>query len=56
MRLPARIFFYAIITENDYWYKLRLNYSNEDIIIDLHANILPLHQLTNSFWPGNKIR
>ena len=44
------------LTENDYWYKLRLNYSNEDIIIDLHANILPLHQLTNSFWPGNKIR
>ncbi len=44
------------LTENDYWYKLRLNYSNADIIIDLYANILPFHQLLNSFWPGNKIR
>lgn len=44
------------LTENDYWCKLRLNYSNADIIIDLYANILPFHQLLNSFWPGNKIR
>lgn len=44
------------LTENDYWYKLRLNYSNADIIIDLHANILFFRQLLNSFWPGNKIR
>ncbi len=44
------------LTENDYWYKLRLNYSSADIIVDLHANILPFQQLLNSFWPGNKIR
>lgn len=44
------------LTENDYWCKLRLNYSTTDIIIDLHANILFFHQLLNSFWPGNKIR
>lgn len=44
------------LTENDYWYKLRLNYSKKDIIIDLCANILSFHQLVNSFWPGNKIR
>ena len=44
------------LSENDYWYKLRLNYSNTDLIIDLYANILPLNNLSNSFWPGNKIR
>ncbi|MCM1415059.1 MAG: glycosyltransferase [bacterium] len=44
------------LNENYYWCSLRLNYSKEDIIIDLHANILSFHQLLNSFWPGNKIR
>lgn len=44
------------LNENDYWYKLRLNYSDLDIIIDLYANIIPFYQLLNSFWPGNKIR
>lgn len=44
------------LTENSYWFNLRSKYSNEDIIIDLYANIMPFFELTNSFWPGNKIR
>lgn len=44
------------LSENAYWYGLRSKYSTEDIIIDLYANILPFYSLSDSFWPGNKIR
>lgn len=44
------------LTENSYWFGLRSKYSTEDLIIDLYANVIPFYNLSNSFWPGNKIR
>lgn len=44
------------LTENSYWINLRKNYSSTDIIIDLYANVIPLLELVNVCWPGNKIR
>lgn len=44
------------LTENDYWLRLRSNYIKSDLIIDLYANVIPFHYLSNHFWPGNKIR
>lgn len=44
------------LTENYYWFQLRSKYSTKDIIIDLYANVMPFVNLSDCFWPGNKIR
>ena len=44
------------LTENAYWFNLRSNYSQPDLIIDLYSNVIPFSYLAQSFWPGNKIR
>ncbi len=44
------------LTENYYWFNLRSQYCTDDIIIDMYANILRMKDLSDYFWPGNKIR
>lgn len=44
------------LTENSYWFYLRSNYLQADMIIDLYANVMPFSLLSQSFWPGSKIR
>ena len=44
------------LTQNDYWFRFRQNYSIGDIIVDLNGNVMPFAKLKNSFWPGNKVR
>lgn len=41
---------------NRYWIELRHTVRDDDIIIDLYANALPLQCLRVSCWPGTKIR
>jgi len=42
--------------DNKYWWDLRSNYSQDDIIVDMYGNVLYFQQLDRSFWPGRKIR
>ena len=44
------------LTENAYWFKLRSQYNEKDMIIDLCANVIPFTALCGECWPGNKIR
>ncbi len=44
------------LLDNDYWWKLRQNYSSNDLIIDLNSNVLNFKDLSDTFWPGTKIR
>lgn len=44
------------LIENSYWFKLRSNYLQADVIIDLYANIIPFSYLSQGFWPGSKMR
>ena len=44
------------LTENRYWFGQRLQYCEDDIVIDLYANVLPAKKLGTVCWPGNKIR
>lgn len=44
------------LTENYYWFSQRLQYCEDDIIIDLYANVIPAKKLEGVCWPGNKIR
>lgn len=44
------------LIENDYWLRLRQNYSKCDIIVDLYGNVIPFIDLKSTCWPGNKIR
>lgn len=44
------------LTENRYWFRHRLQYCEDDIVIDLYANVMPARKLEGSCWPGNKIR
>jgi GT2 family glycosyltransferase len=41
---------------NRYWIELRTLIRNDDVVIDLYANALPLRLLHMSCWPGTKIR
>ncbi len=44
------------LLDNDYWWNLRKNYKDNDIIIDLNCNVLKFSDLAKTFWPGTKIR
>lgn len=41
---------------NRYWIELRGSVRDDDVIIDLYANAVPLQRLRVSCWPGTKIR
>lgn len=44
------------LLDNNYWWNLRKNYKENDIIIDLNGNVLKFSDLSKTFWPGTKIR
>lgn len=44
------------LSENHYWWQLRASHGAHDIIIDLYGNAVLFSDITNSFWPGRKIR
>lgn len=44
------------LLDNNYWWSLRKNYNNNDIIVDLNGNVINFSNLANTFWPGTKIR
>lgn len=44
------------LLDNDYWWNLRRNYNENDLIIDLNCNVLKFKELTDTFWPGTKLR
>ena len=44
------------LLDNSYWWNLRKNYNTNDLIIDLNSNVLNFKDLSDTFWPGTKIR
>lgn len=40
---------------NDYWYRMRRQFQQNDLIVDLLGNVLFFSQLESSFWPGQKV-
>lgn len=44
------------LRDNNYWYQLRKNINQDDIIVDLYGNVMHFSELIQSFWPGSKIR
>lgn len=44
------------LSNNYYWYTLRANYNEHDLIVDLYGNVVELKTLILQSWPGNKIR
>lgn len=44
------------LMDNQYWWSLRSEICDKDIIVDLYANVLPFRLLSENFWPGKKIR
>lgn len=44
------------LTENRYWFGQRLQYCQDDLVVDLYANVLPTRNLESYCWPGSKIR
>lgn len=42
------------LCENYYWFSIRNNFNNNDIILDLYGNAI--YPIKIPFWPGNKIR
>lgn len=44
------------LLDNQYWWSLRSNICNKDVIVDLYGNVLPFKVLSQCFWPGSKIR
>lgn len=59
-RSPISIVFlcenFVQLRDNQYWYELRRNIGQTDIIVDLYGNILTFTDIINSFWPGTKVR
>jgi O-antigen biosynthesis protein len=41
---------------NRYWLELRSAVRDDDIVIDVYANALPIQRLLTSSWPGARIR
>jgi GT2 family glycosyltransferase len=41
---------------NRYWIELRATYRNDDLVADLHGNVVRLQELFEAAWPGSKIR
>jgi len=46
----------ARLTANSYWWQLRQMQRDDDLVIDLYANVYPLKTLAASSWPGGKVR
>lgn len=46
----------ARLTANSYWWQLRSALRDDDLVVDLYANVYPLNTLMPGAWPGNKIR
>jgi hypothetical protein len=41
---------------NRYWIELRATYRDDDLVADLHGNVVSLLELFEAAWPGSKIR
>lgn len=41
---------------NRYWIELRTTYRGDDLVADLHGNVVRLQELFEAAWPGTKIR
>lgn len=41
---------------NRYWIELRSAYRDDDLVADLHGNVVKLQELFEPAWPGSKIR
>jgi len=41
---------------NRYWIELRTTYRDDDLVADLHGNVVRLQELFEAAWPGTKIR
>lgn len=44
------------LLDNQYWWSIRKQNGQGDLIIDSYGNVLLFSQLQQSFWPGKKIR
>ena len=44
------------LLDNHYWWSIRQQNGQKDVIIDLYGNALFFSQLQYGFWPGRKIR
>ena len=44
------------LLDNHYWLEQRRRIRNDDIVVDLHANVVFIQRLFDSSWPGTKIR
>lgn len=47
---------FSQLTENQYWFGQRLQYCQDDIVIDLYGNAMLAKKIKTVCWPGNKIR
>jgi O-antigen biosynthesis protein len=41
---------------NRYWIQLRATHRDDDLVADLHGNVVRLRELFEAAWPGSKIR
>ena len=44
------------LLENSYWFELRKEFSNKDIVVDFFGNVLSLEKLIPYTWPGHRKR
>lgn len=44
------------LLDNQYWWSIRQQNGQKDLVIDLYGNVLLFSQLQRGFWPGKKIR
>ena len=42
--------------DNQYWWSIRKQINQHDLVLDLYGNVLFFSQLQQGFWPGRKIR
>lgn len=42
--------------DNQYWWSIRKQINQHDLVLDLYGNVLFFSQLQHGFWPGRKIR
>ena len=44
------------LLDNQYWWSIRRQNGQKDLLIDLYGNVLLFSQLQQGFWPGRKVR
>lgn len=58
-RTPQRYLFlcdgFNRLLSNDYWYRMRRPFRQDDLIVDMLGNVLTFAELESSFWPGSKV-